>query len=190
MQTSCEIRRGRIDDAEPLFDLIRELATFENIPPERFYMTVEGVRDHVLSGSPTTSCLVMEDMNSHTKEPQLVGFAIYCHIVQCYYGKTAFLNAVYVKNSHRKKGLATALIQAAAKDVKDSGCVSMTFNVYKWNKDAVRLYEKMGALDLSAGTDQHIFTFRREQLTALVETETAATCRSTKDENKCNTEEN
>jgi GNAT superfamily N-acetyltransferase len=67
--------------------------------------------------------------------------------------KNAYLGAGRTHESHRRKGVATKLIQEAEKLAREHGCTTIGLQVGATdNPDARRLYEKLGYKDWNHGT--------------------------------------
>ncbi|MGR3766537.1 N-acetyltransferase family protein [Rossellomorea sp. NS-SX7] len=60
-----------------------------------------------------------------------------------------WINDVYVKKSFRGNGVATALLKQALKELKEMEYDEVRLNVYSSNEQAIKLYEKLGFMDLN-----------------------------------------
>lgn len=60
-----------------------------------------------------------------------------------------WINDVYVKKSFRGNGFATALLKQALKELKEMEYDEVRLNVYSSNEQAIKLYEKLGFMDLN-----------------------------------------
>jgi len=58
--------------------------------------------------------------------------------------KTLYLDDLNVDASARRRGVATALINACREYGKENGCYNLTLNVWAFNEGALRFYEKNG----------------------------------------------
>ncbi len=60
-----------------------------------------------------------------------------------------WINDVYVKKPFRGKGYASKLMKQALAELKDKGYDEVRLNVYTFNEQAIKLYEKLGFKDLN-----------------------------------------
>ncbi|XP_071486078.1 diamine acetyltransferase 1-like [Diadema antillarum] len=171
MESSYLIRRGQADDAAALYSLIKEMSEYEKLSAGSLQMTIDGVREHILSADSPATCLVIENENSSKDVADLAGFAVYNTIVQAYTGKSTYLNSLFVAAKHRRKGLASALLNTMAKDSRKSGCSAMTWRVYAWNSETIRVYEKLGAHNVTKDEELEIYALESEKLQVLAERE-------------------
>jgi len=49
-----------------------------------------------------------------------------------------------VAATHRRRGIGTALLEAAAEWARDSGVAKLELHVFPWNEPAIKLYERFG----------------------------------------------
>ena len=59
-------------------------------------------------------------------------------------GRRAYLYALRIRQDHRRRGLATYLLEAAMADCRQAGYREFTIGVEDDNAIAIRLYEKLG----------------------------------------------
>ncbi|MDX8346243.1 GNAT family N-acetyltransferase [Rossellomorea sp. YZS02] len=59
-----------------------------------------------------------------------------------------WINDVYVKKSFRGRGHATKLLKQAIGELKDRDYDEVRLNVYMFNEQAIKLYEKLGFSDV------------------------------------------
>lgn len=58
--------------------------------------------------------------------------------------KTFYVDDLCVSPEHARKGVGTALFNEARRRAKELGCERIDLNVWAFNEDAIRFYEKMG----------------------------------------------
>ena len=81
-----------------------------------------------------------EDLLLVAEEGSLVGFAaIWCRPIP-------FIDNLHVKPSCRSKGIGSALMKAAAKELIDRGNQTAYLWVFESNKNAIRFYERLGGV--------------------------------------------
>jgi ribosomal protein S18 acetylase RimI-like enzyme len=76
---------------------------------------------------------------------QVVGFAhqvFFLDIVHA--GLLSNITSLFVKEEHRRKGIASKLIQAALASAKNKKVVEVHLDTKEYNKQAIRLYGKLG----------------------------------------------
>ena len=79
-----------------------------------------------------------EDLVLVAEEDSLVGFvAIWCRPIP-------FIDNLHVKPSHRSKGVGSALMKAAAKELIHKGHKKGFLWVFESNEKAIRFYERLG----------------------------------------------
>ena len=60
------------------------------------------------------------------------------------YRKVLFIDALVVDVNHRKNGIGKILMQEMEKLAKDNNCSSIELNVWAFNDEAIKFYEKFG----------------------------------------------
>ncbi|WP_064091671.1 GNAT family N-acetyltransferase [Rossellomorea aquimaris] len=84
------------------------------------------------------------------EEDELVGWVQVDKSVDWVTGKEiGWINDVYVKKPYRGKGYATELLEEALKELKAKEYDEVRLNVYTFNENAIKLYEKLGFSDLN-----------------------------------------
>jgi GNAT superfamily N-acetyltransferase len=73
-------------------------------------------------------------------------FAIYFHNYSTFLArKGLYLEDVYVKPAHRRRGIGRALLIHLARLAVERGCGRFEWSVLDWNESAIRFYEGLGA---------------------------------------------
>lgn len=57
---------------------------------------------------------------------------------------TLYIDDLFVEESFRHRGIATALMQKAEEFARTAGCYNLTLNVWQFNKGAMALYDRLG----------------------------------------------
>jgi ribosomal protein S18 acetylase RimI-like enzyme len=125
---SITIRLAREEDVQVLEELYLQ---FTNWILQRNEALRKAVKD------PNCELLVAE-FNKH-----IVGFAhqvFFLDIVHA--GLISYITSLFVKEEHRKKGVASKLIQAALTNAKNRKVVEVHLDTRENNEQAIRLYEK------------------------------------------------
>ncbi len=75
-----------------------------------------------------------------------VAFALYFHNYSTFLGrKGLYLEDVYVKPAHRRRGIGRALLIHLARIAVERGCGRFEWSVLDWNAPAIAFYEGLGA---------------------------------------------
>ncbi len=77
------------------------------------------------------------------EEDVLVGFVI-LHVEDAVQGRVGYIVTLDVSPSHRRRGLAGLLMQAAERDALPEGCLAVVLHVFTGNVAAIRFYEVCG----------------------------------------------
>lgn len=132
------IRNAKIEDAELILSLIKDLAEFEKLS-DSVVATVDDIRKNVFGENKFIYVLIAEYDN------QPVGFALFFHNFSTFVGKPGiYLEDLYVKEEYRNKGIGKKLLQEIAKVAIEKDCGRFEWSVLTWNP-ALTFYEYLGA---------------------------------------------
>lgn len=133
---TTEIRRATRADMPAILELLRELATFEDLAPP------DGAG----------YARLMQDLGRRfdafvaVDEGKTVAYAIVYETYSSFAAKPAlWLEDVYVTPSARRKGVGRAILEEVKREAKRRGCVRVAWAVLDWNTDAQKMYEALGA---------------------------------------------
>jgi GNAT superfamily N-acetyltransferase len=131
------IRDATAHDAAIVMSLVRELAEFERLAHE-----VAGdeamLRDALASGH---SAALLAEENG-----EAIGFALFFYNFSTFLARRGlYLEDLYVKPAHRKRGVGRAMLRRLARLAVDNGCGRFEWAVLDWNENALRFYEGIGA---------------------------------------------
>jgi GNAT superfamily N-acetyltransferase len=136
---SLTIRIGERADVPVIEELIRGLARYERLEhevettPERLEKTLFGPRRYA-------ETLIAEE------DGEAVGFALFFHNYSTFLAKPGvYLEDLFVRDSHRGKGVGKALLVRLAAIAVERECGRLEWAVLDWNKDAIGFYERLGA---------------------------------------------
>ena len=136
---TATIRPAVAADCPAIANLIRELAVYEKLEHEA-QATAEDLVRHLFGDRPMAEALVVEDGG----EP--VGFALYFSNFSTFRGQPGiYLEDLFVKPSHRGRGLGKALLARLASIAVDRGCGRFEWSVLDWNAPAIGFYRGLGA---------------------------------------------
>ncbi|MGY0572319.1 N-acetyltransferase family protein [Bradyrhizobium sp. RDM12] len=143
---SLNIRRARPGEAGLVLDFVCELAEYEKLSHE--VEATEAMIAGALFGSdPRLSCVIAE----WNGEP--VGFAVWFLNFSTFSGRHGiYLEDLYVRPSHRGRGLGKALLVYLAKECVDNGWSRLQWAVLDWNAPSIAFYKSLGAAMLDDWT--------------------------------------
>src|SRR6478735_2205857 len=140
------IRPAVIDDTGTLLDLIRGLAEYERLS-HLVTATEASLRDALFGSQPGAEALLAFESES------AVGFAVFFHNFSTFLGKRGlWLEDIFVRPEHRRKGYGEALFLHVARIAHDRGCGRFEWSALDWNEPAIRFYKSMGAVALDDWT--------------------------------------
>lgn len=133
------IRTATADDVPAIHAMVVELAEFEREPDA--VVTTEA--DLLADGwGPDRSfdCFVAED-----KHGTVCAFALFHPVYSTWQGRSLYLEDLYVKPDHRKRGIGRSLLARVAAEAVARGCARLDWSVLTWNEPALHMYEDIGA---------------------------------------------
>ena len=143
---SLNIRRARPGEAGLVLDFVRELADYEKLSHEA-EATEADIAAALFGDDPRLFCAIAE----WNGEP--VGFAVWFHNFSTFSGRYGiYLEDLYVRPSHRAKGLGKALLVYLAKECVDNGWPRLQWAVLDWNAPSIAFYKSLGAVMLDDWT--------------------------------------
>lgn len=140
MPANITIKKATPADVPLIYQFIKELAEFEKrlhevvATEELLHQTLFGGHQHA-----ETVIAYLGDIP--------VGFALYFYTYSTFLGRPGiYLEDVYVQPAYRNQGFGMTLLAYLARVAKDEGCHRLEWSVLTWNKDAIRFYERLGAV--------------------------------------------
>ncbi len=137
---SLRIRRARPGEAPLVLTLVRELAAYEKLSHE--VEATEADIDVALFGdNPLLFCEIAEWEN----EP--VGFTVWFLNFSTFSGRPGlYLEDLFVRPTHRGKGIGKALLAHLAKACVANGWSRLQWAVLDWNTPSIEFYKSLGAV--------------------------------------------
>ncbi len=129
------IRKAEANDFVQVYDLIKELALFENAPNEPSNplkkFIEEGTAKH-----PRFHVLIAE------KEGNVIGIALYYYGYSTWKGSMLYLDDLVVKEAYRKQGIGKMLMDELISIAKEERINQLRWHVLDWNENAINFYKK------------------------------------------------
>ena len=142
--TNLALRIANADDALILNDMITAFAAYERLPTSS---TVASLQAEM-----SRPDRVFEAVLAFIDDKP-VGFALFFNTYSTFAAKRGlYLEDIYVRESARNMGVATALLKHIAKFAVQRNVGRVEFTVLLWNTVAIEFFETMGALPNSAWT--------------------------------------
>jgi len=128
------IRKSLPKDTPSIFNLIKELAEFEN-GLHHVTLTEEQLEkdkfEHQLY-----DCFVAEI------EEKVVGISLYYFRYSTWKGKKLYLEDIVINENFKRKGIGKALLDATIEEAKNTNCTGIMWQVLDWNESAIEFYKK------------------------------------------------
>lgn len=132
------IRKGVKKDMPAVYQLICELANFED-EPEAVEITADDLIADGFKEVPEFEVFVAQ----HNE--QIVGIAVYYRRYSTWKGRSLHLEDLIVSKDFRGLGIGRALYRQVIKTAYDNGMNRLEWEVLDWNKNAIEFYQSSGA---------------------------------------------
>ena len=128
-------REGSKKDLEAVFELIKELAKFENAESKLINKLDQMIEDG-FNDKPVYKILIAEKNNN------VIATLIYYFKYSTWKGKIFYVEDFIVKDGYRRKGIGENLLNHAKKIAKKQNCKGISLQVLDWNIKAIDFYKK------------------------------------------------
>lgn len=133
-----QLRYAKREDSKLILDLIKELASYENLL-EEVVATVESIEDSLFDRK-VAEVLIGE------YEGEAVSYALFFHNYSTFTGKPGiYLEDLYVRPHVRKKGFGNEIFKVLAKITIERDCKRLEWACLDWNQPSRDFYMQMGA---------------------------------------------
>jgi diamine N-acetyltransferase len=137
---SLNIRRARPGEAGLVLAFISELAEYEKLSHE-VEATEQMIADALFGDHPELYCAIAE------WDGEAVGFAVWFANFSTFSGRRGiYLEDLYVRPSHRGRGLGKALLAYLARECVANGWSRLQWSVLDWNTPSIAFYKSLGAV--------------------------------------------
>ncbi len=135
-----QIRFATEADVPTILQLIHDLAAFEKLSHE-VKTDIPTLTESLFGKRPAAEVLLAE------RAGKIVGCAIFFHSFSTFLGRHGlYLEDLFVLPSQRGNGVGRELLSSLARIAVERNCGRMEWSVLNWNKKAIDLYEKIGAM--------------------------------------------
>jgi GNAT superfamily N-acetyltransferase len=147
---ATSIRSATAADVPTIARLIRELAAFEKLS-DQAVLRDEDLAAHLFGPRRHAEVLLAES------DGEVVGFALFFHTFSTFLAKPGlYLEDLFVVPERRGRGHGEALLRHLAGIAVDRGCGRFEWSVLDWNRDAIRFYERIGAVPIEGWTQYRV----------------------------------
>jgi GNAT superfamily N-acetyltransferase len=129
------IRKGKRKDIQQVYDLVLELAIYENGLDE-VKTSVQQMEEDGFGQDPVFEFFVAENKKG------IVGLSLYYYRYSTWKGKLLYVEDLIVTERHRRSGLGTRLMEATIKEAQQQNCKGIHWQVLEWNEPALAFYKK------------------------------------------------
>ena len=133
------VRKAVKGDMPKVLELIQELAVFEK-EPDAVVVTVAELEKEGFGAQPLFTCFVAEVAGT------VVGMALVYFRFSTWKGRTVHLEDLIVNEVYRSKGIGKQLYEHVLAYAKSEGVRRAEWIVLNWNKGAIAMYDKSGAV--------------------------------------------
>ncbi|HLN54757.1 MAG TPA: GNAT family N-acetyltransferase [Bacteroidales bacterium] len=131
-----KIRQADEKDFPAILMMIKELAEFEKAS-EKVTNSVEQMKKE----KDLFRCFV-----AASEDGEILGMALYFLAYYTWVGKSLYLDDIYIRKEFRRNGIGSALLGKIFEVARNEECKRVRWQVLDWNKDAIQLYRKCGAV--------------------------------------------
>ena len=153
------IRKGQRRDMPAAYELIHELATYENEPDAVKISVDDLIRDGF--DEPIEFEVYVAEVNE-----TIVGIALYYRRYSTWKGRSLHLEDLIVNKNFRGIGIGKALYKQVVKTAYENGINRLEWEVLDWNKNAIDFYLSTGAKML---TDWNLCQMTKEGMKTFLE---------------------
>jgi GNAT superfamily N-acetyltransferase len=141
-----KIRPATENDVSLILRLIHELAEFEKLSHE-VVATEQSLAESLFGSTRRAEALIGEENGTP------VSFALFFHNFSTFLGHSGiYLEDLYVTPAARGKGYGKTLLSQIAKIAVERNCGRCEWSVLDWNKNAIQMYKKLGAVPMDEWT--------------------------------------
>lgn len=160
MKKSFEIRSATKNDVPVILNFIKQLAEQGKLSND--LVATEEVLAKYLFGTKVYAEVILGCVD---QKP--VSYAMFSYHFSTLFGRPIlYLVNLFVLPEFRQQGIAQDLLVKLAKIAKEQDCCRIEWSALEWNSTAIKLYEKIGAKELS---DWKIYRITEDSLDILAD---------------------
>lgn len=129
------VQAATVKDVPAIYNLIRKLAEYEEAP-EEVTLSLPQFTEDGFGTAPLWKALVARSGEA------VIGFALWYTRYSTWKGRRLYLEDLYVEESWRRAGVATALMDALQAEARREGATGLVWQVLSWNEPAKAFYRK------------------------------------------------
>lgn len=129
------IRKAEPNDLVQVYDLIHELAVFENAPQEPSNPLKKFIAEATCR-NPRFHVILAEDKGA------VVGIALYYYGYSSWKGSMIYLDDLVIRESYRRQGIGTLLMDELISIAREEKVSQLRWHVLDWNEKAINFYKK------------------------------------------------
>ncbi len=139
LASAVSVRPAKPEDLSLVHALVRELADYEKLGHE-VTATPEDLAAALFRAQPRVTCEIADLAGAPA------GLAIWFYTFSTFRGRHGiWLEDLFVRPSHRRFGVGTALLASLAARCRAEGLARLEWSVLEWNEPSIRFYEALGA---------------------------------------------
>ncbi len=135
------IRKATKSDLPAAYQLIKELAAYENAAHEVVLSLDQFVQDYE-NENPIYRLHVAE-ITKDSGEKSIWGIALFYFAYSTWKGKMVYLEDLVVSQAYRRQGIGEKLIESVFEFARKENACQVRWHVLDWNTPAIRFYEKL-----------------------------------------------
>src|SRR5688572_18206140 len=129
------IRKAEASDLVQVYELIKELAVFENAPGEPSNSLKKFIAEATCK-EPRFHVILAETGN------EIIGIALYYYGYSSWKGSMIYLDDLVIREKYRKLGIGTKLMNELIAIAKEEKINQVRWHVLDWNENAISFYKK------------------------------------------------
>jgi len=140
------IRKATLDDLSLILAFVKELAEYEKLLHE--VRATEETLQKSLFGERKVAEVIFGE-----KDGEPVAFAVFFHNYSTFLGQQGiYIEDLFVRPHMRGLGIGKAMFAYIARIADERGCGRLDWWVLDWNKPAIKFYDSLGSVPMSAWT--------------------------------------
>jgi GNAT superfamily N-acetyltransferase len=132
------LRKAEVNDVHAIYQLIAELAEYEQAAHE-VTIDPQQLKNDGFGSHPLFEVLLA------LHDEEIIGMAFWFYAYSTWKGKCIYLEDIVIKKAYRRKGIGTQLFEALINRAVEVGAQRLMWQVLDWNQPAIEFYKKYDA---------------------------------------------